>query len=62
MELPRVWDGGGGTFLLQCGHQPCNLHLQEGLVPEGMVTRRTLNWALGILLSRVIMLQDKVWG
>ena len=29
-------------------------------MPEGMVTRRTLNWALGIMLSRVIMLQDKV--
>ena len=41
---------------------PCNLPSQEGLVPEGIVTKRTLNWALGILLSRVIMLQDKVRG
>ena len=55
--------GIGEAACFDCNsHQPYNLHLQEGLVPEGMVTRRTLNWALGIMLSRVIMLQDKVGG
>ncbi len=34
---------------------------QRGLLPRGILTRTSFNWALGILLSRCFSLPGKVW-